>query len=106
MSRLARNRGRIEKTWPRWTRQDTVRCVTKDTTVPTAANGGRPVWLAFSDRLSRDISRLTDSSISRLMSVRLSAPPMANEENHEPVFEEQIAQIIAELDFIYEHGTN
>jgi hypothetical protein len=40
------------------------------------------------------------------MSVRLSAPPMANEEKHEPVFEEQIAQIIAELDFIYEHGTN
>lgn len=31
---------------------------------------------------------------------------MANEEKHEPVFEEQIAQIIAELDFIYEHGTN
>jgi hypothetical protein len=31
---------------------------------------------------------------------------MANEEKQEPLFEEQIAQIIAELDFIYEHGTN
>jgi hypothetical protein len=31
---------------------------------------------------------------------------MANEEKHEPLFEEQIAQTIAELDFIYEHGTN
>jgi hypothetical protein len=30
---------------------------------------------------------------------------MANEEKQEPLFEE-IAQIIAELDFIYEHGTN
>jgi hypothetical protein len=31
---------------------------------------------------------------------------MANEEKQEPLFEEQVAQIIAELDFIDEHGTN